>query len=63
MEIGSGTVNTNQADFIKDRLNYTAITGMTTEIFKFDLEQFMQIVTDANLANFRKSLTSLQPDG
>ncbi len=63
IEIGSGTVNTNQVDFIKDKLNYTAVTGMTTEIFKFDLEQFMQIVTDANLANFRKSLTSLQPDG
>jgi len=54
---------TTQADFVREKINYTAITEINTELYKFDLEQFLQIVTDANLATFRKSLTTMQADG
>jgi hypothetical protein len=46
----------------KDVCNYNVISTMSTEIYKVELDPFINLVQDQSLKLFKKSLTSLMPD-
>lgn len=62
IEIYTGVVSNTELDLQKDKLNYTAITSTTTELYKLDLTQFMQIIVGQPLQSFHKSLQNIQTD-
>ncbi len=40
----AGLGETDEVDLVNEELNYTAITGSACEVFKLDLDHFMELV-------------------
>jgi hypothetical protein len=62
IEVYTGLVKNKEFDARREKLNSTAITQISSEIYQIDLGHFMQIITGPNFKQYQRYLLTMLSD-